>query len=235
MLHCCPRRVHENIGNAPAEHCKNAEGHQESDVNSSLRELVVQDLAAHRKNAEKYILAHQFRQLARNRLSQQTTFTQPFRVCMEAGLEIVETTLGVEQEGAPALEQPLGQEPIRDAAMAIESARLAGLLSEDTLTEIACEKERRQFRYEMNQFQNDARQMSSVKFPGFAVYASLAKSISEYSNEGKKGYVNPEKSGELNMEPQHRRNFCLVDYWITVIFNTRSLVKTVENQQTREA
>ena len=61
---------------------------EESRLEESLRRLVVEDLTAQKKKAEKQILANEFTQLAQKHLTQEATTTPAFQNCMKAGLEV---------------------------------------------------------------------------------------------------------------------------------------------------
>ena len=155
---------------------------EESRLEESLRRLVVEDLTAQKKKAEKNILANEFTQLAQKHLTQEATTTPAFQNCMKAGLEVAKVMLNALPVEAPTID--LGA--TSDVDVAIETARKHGLLSKSTRCEIDRQDEHRRFLVEMTKFQNDARKLASHTFPDFsAMLRSFAPEHidSEYSED----------------------------------------------------
>ena len=137
---------------------------EESRLEESLRRLVVEDLTAQKKKAEKQILANEFTQLAQKHLTQEATTTPAFQNCMNAGLEVAKVMRNASPVEAPAIDL----EANSDVDVAIEAARKHGLLSKSTRREIDRQDEHRRFLEEMTKFQNDARKLASHTFPEFS-------------------------------------------------------------------
>lgn len=148
---------HQNIG-------KFIEIVEESQLEDSLRSLVIEDLTAQKKIAEKNILANEFTQLAEKYLGQEAITTTAFQKCMKAGLEVASVILNASTEETPTINLPV----VSDVDMAIKTARKQGLLSESTRREIDRQDGQRRFLEEMTKFQNDARKLGSHKFPEFS-------------------------------------------------------------------
>ena len=146
---------------------------EESRLEESLRRLVVEDLTAQKKKAEKNILANEFTQLAQKHLTQEATTTPAFQNCMKAGLEVAKVMRNASPVEAPAIDL----EANSDVDVAIEAARKHGLLSKSTCREIDRQDEHRRFLEEMTKFQNDARKLASHTFPDFS--AMLRSFVSE--------------------------------------------------------
>ena len=137
---------------------------EESSLEESLRRLVIEDLAAQKKKAEKQILANEFTQLAQKHLTQEATTTPAFQNCMKAGLEVAKVMRNASSVEAPTIDL----EANSDVDVAIEAARKHGLLSKSTRREIDRQDEHRRFLDEMTKFQNDARKLASHTFPEFS-------------------------------------------------------------------
>ena len=137
---------------------------EESRLEESLRRLVVEDLTAQKKKAEKQILANEFTQLAQKHLTQEATTTPAFQNCMNAGLEVAKVMRNASPVEAPAIDL----EANSDVGVAIEAARKHGLLSKSTRRKIDRLDEHRRFLEEMTKFQNDARKLASHTFPEFS-------------------------------------------------------------------
>ena len=137
---------------------------EESRLEESLRRLVVEDLTAQKKKAEKQILANEFTQLAQKHLTQEATTTPAFQNCMKAGLEVAKVMRNASPVEAPAIDL----EANSDVDVAIEAARKHGLLSESTRCEIDRQDEHRRFLEELTKFQNDAKKLASHTFPEFS-------------------------------------------------------------------
>ena len=137
---------------------------EESRLEESLRRLVVEDLTAQKKKAEKNILSNEFTQLAQKHLTQEATTTPAFQNCMKAGLEVAKVMLTALPVEAPTIDL----EANSDVDVAIETARKHGLLSKSTRRKIDRLDEHRRFLEEMTKFQNDARKLASHTFPEFS-------------------------------------------------------------------
>ena len=137
---------------------------EESHLEESLRGLIIEDLNARRKKAEKQILANEFTQLAEKHLTQEATTTPAFQNCMKAGLEAAKVMLNASPVEAPTIDL----EANSDVDVAIETAREHGLLSKTTRREIDRQDEHHRFLEEMTKFQNDARKLDSHTFSEFS-------------------------------------------------------------------
>jgi hypothetical protein len=167
-----------------------------SRLEDSLRRLVVEDLTAQKKKAEKNILANEFTQLAQKHLDQEAITTTAFQKCMKAGLEVATVMLNASTEEAPTIDLPV----ISDVDMAIKTARKHELLSESTRRELDRQDEQRRFLEEMTKFQNDARKLGSHRFSDFsAMLRSFAPDENnlEYSKQSSIVDVN-HKNGQEN-------------------------------------
>ena len=169
---------------------------EESPIEESLRRLVVEDLTAQKKKAEKNILAIEFTQLAQKHLNQESTTTPTFQKCMRAGLEAAKVMLNASTVEAPTIDLVANS----DVSVAIETARKHGLLSESTHREIDRQDEQRRFLEEMTKFQNDARKLESHTF---SVFSAMLRSFlpdelnPEYSKQPSMVDVN-HKDGQEN-------------------------------------
>ncbi|MGB1985905.1 MAG: hypothetical protein ACPICB_00410 [Candidatus Poseidoniaceae archaeon] len=137
---------------------------EESRLEESLRRLIVEDLTAQEKKAERNILANEFDQLAQKHLTQEATTTPAFQNCMKAGLEYTKVMLNASPVEAPTIDLEANSE----VDVAIETARKHGLLSKSTRCEIDRQDEHRRFLEEMTKFQNEARKLASHTFPEFS-------------------------------------------------------------------